>query len=252
MSELQKKRREEHEIDLSRLAKALLKWSWLLVAVAIVFGLVSYIYSSNMIAPTYRSNFTAYVLSRESTEDERDVSVGELNASIGLAYAYGEIIRSRSVLSEAADRSKYVVSYGELAGKVSISVSETTAILTVYVEDTDKLRAYDLACAIAKIAPGRVNKVTGGGTMNIIDEPVVPGGQYTPNNKQNALLGAVIGFLLAAIFVIVREMVNDKVNSTQELEQRYQIAIIGAIPDLKQSTRNGKQRRFGAKGGRRQ
>lgn len=250
MSELQKKRREEHEIDLGRLAKALIRWSWLLVAVAIVFGLVSYIYSSNMIAPTYRASFTAYVLSRESTEDERDVSVGELNASIGLAYAYGEIIRSRSVLSEATERSKYVVSYGELAGKVSIGVSETTAILTVYVEDTDKLRAYDLACAIAKIAPGRVNKVTGGGTMNIIDEPVVPSGQYTPNNRQNAFLGAVIGFLLAAVFVVVREMVNDKVNNTQELEQRYQIAIIGAIPDLKQSTKSAKPHKLSTRGGR--
>lgn len=250
MSELQKKRREEHEIDLGRLAKALLRWSWLLAAVAIVFGLVSYIYSANMIAPTYRASFTAYVLSRESSEDEREVSVGELNASIGLAYAYGDIIRSRSVLGEAAKQSKYVISYGELAGKVSISASETTAILTVHVEDTDKLRAYDLACAIAKIAPGRVKEVTGGGTMNILDEPVVPGGQHTPNNKQNALLGAVIGFLLAAVFVIVREMVNDKVNNTQELEQRYQIAIIGAIPDLKQSAKSTKTRKLSTRGGR--
>ena len=69
MSEWQKKQRDEREIDLGRLAKALLRWSWLLVAAAILFGVTSYLYSANAIDPTYRATFTAYVLSWETAEE---------------------------------------------------------------------------------------------------------------------------------------------------------------------------------------
>ena len=71
MSDWKNKEAEEREIDLGRLARALLKWSWLVVAAALIFGLISYIYSANFIAPTYRSTFTAYVLSRQTAEEEK-------------------------------------------------------------------------------------------------------------------------------------------------------------------------------------
>ena len=249
MNEWQKKQKDEQEIDLGRLAKALLHWSWLLMAVAIIFGLTAYLYSANAIDPTYRATFTAYVLSSKGADENKDITVGELNASIGLAFAYGDITTSRTVLQEAANKSGYKISVGELQGKVSISVSETTAILTVHVDDTDPVRACKLANAIAAVAPDRVNKLTGGGTMNIIDDAVVPGGPSGPNNKQNAILGALIGFALAAGLVIVRELVNDKVQSTQELEKRYQIPVVGSIPDLDHIGKSGQKNYYGRKVG---
>ena len=251
MNDWQKTQKEEREIDLGRLVKALLRWSWLLVAVAIIFGLTAYLYSANAIDPTYRATFTAYVLSSKRVDGDKDISVGELNASIGLAFAYGEITVSRTVLEEAAKQSGYDISYGELRSKVSISVSETTAIMTVHVDDTDNVRACHLANAIAKVAPDRVKDVTGGGTMNIIDNAVIPGGPYAPNNKQNGMLGAVIGVILAACLVIVRELINDKVQNSQELEKRYQIPVVGSIPDMDRMLKDKQKKNYERKAGSR-
>ena len=249
MNEWQKKQKDEREIDLGRLAKALIKWAWLIVAAAVVFGLTAYLYSANAIDPTYRATFTAYVLSSKPVDGEKDISVSELNAGIGLANAYGEITLSNSVMKEAAKQSGYDISYGELRGKVTLSVSETTAILTVHVDDTDPVRAYHLANAIAKVAPDRVKEVTGGGTMNIIDDAAIPGGPSSPNNKQNGLLGAVIGVVLAACFVIVRELVNDKIQNPQELEKRYQIPVVGSIPDMDQLPKDKQKKNYSRKVG---
>lgn len=232
MSDWQFKQKEETELDLSRIARALLKRAWLILIVALIFGMASYLYTAYFVDPVYRSGFTAYVNNQMSKDESGNISVSNLNASIGLAYAYGQIITSRSVLLDAAEQCGYSIPYGDLYSKVSISISDATAIITVYVEDTDPVRATKLASAIAEMAPYHVERVVDGGSMRVLDEPVQPESRYAPSNTKNALLGACVGLLLAVITVAVAEGINDKVQSAQELESRYQIAIIGSIPDM--------------------
>ena len=57
-------------------------------------------------------------------------------------------------------------------------------------------------------------------------------------NLQNALFGAVVGFLLACLAVIALEFYLDKVQSTEDLERRYDIPALGTIPDMDQTKRS--------------
>lgn len=239
MNEWQFKQKEETEIDLARIGRALLKKVWLLLIAALIFGVISYVYTAFFVTPVYRSGFTAYVNSQTNTDGSGNISASNLNASMGLAYAYGEIITSRSVLLDAAKECGYDIPYDTMRGKVSIAISDSTSIITVYVQDTNAERATKLASAIAKMAPYHVERVVEGGSMRVLDEPVKPTGKYAPSNTKNTLLGAVIGLLLSAALVGIVEAINDKVQDAQELENRYQIAIIGNIPDMSKKTYEG-------------
>ena len=239
MNEWQFNQKEETEINLARIGRALLKKAWLILIVALIFGVVSYVYTAYFVTPVYRSGFTAYVNSQMSTDESGNVSVSNLNASIGLAYAYSEIITSRSVLMDAAQECGYDIPYDTMRGKVSIAISDSTAIITVYVQDTDPVRATKLASAIAEMAPYHVERVVDGGSMRVLDEPVQPGGKFAPSNAKNTILGAMIGLLLTAVLIAVVETINDKVQDAQELESRYQIAIVGNIPDMSKKNHEG-------------
>lgn len=226
------------EIDLMQLLRAVLKYVWVIVAVAILFGATAYIYSSMFVIPTYRTSFTAYVNSRVTKDDGSNITSSELNASIGLTYLYEEIIRSRSVLTDAAKNCEVDISYGQLSQMVSTAVSESAALITVYVEDTDPIRATALAEAIADAAPEHVARVVDGSSMRIVDAPVKPNNKYAPNNVRNAALGAIAGLLLSILVVVILELTNDLARDAEDLEKRYQLAVIGIIPDIVAAEKN--------------
>lgn len=225
----------ETSIDLGRLVKALWKKKWFLVSVTVIFGLVAYIYSAAFITPTYRTSFTAYVNNRVATEGSASTTTSDLNASIGLTYLYGEIITSRSVLTDAAQQCGINADYEELSKMVSVSIADSAALIEVYVVSTDPVQATRFAAAIAETAPEHVARVVEGSSMRIVDSPVEPTGKYAPSNSKNAILGAVIGFVAVAACIIIMELVNDKVLGSEDLESRYQIPVIGSIPDLEQA-----------------
>lgn len=231
---------EEREIDILRLLQILWKWAWLIAVITMICGIVTYLYSASFITPTYRSSFTAYVNNRvDSVEGTGSTSTSDLNASLGLTYLYQDIISSRSVLEDAAEKCSLEYTYDVLQKKVKTSVASDSALITVYVTDTDPAKATQLAAAIAEVAPGHVERVREGSSMRILDTPVLPEQKYAPSNSKNALMGAAVGFVISVVFVLAVDLLNDKVRDSDELEQRHHVVAIGVIPDLTISDNGG-------------
>lgn len=224
---------EEREIDIFRLLQIVWKRAWLIGLVTVIFCVATYLYSALFITPVYRSDFTAYVDNRMTTaEHNGSTTTSDLNASIYLTYLYEDIIVSRSVLNDAAKQCGLSYNYKALQGMVSTSVAEDAALITVSVVAADPQVAMDLAAAIADIAPDHVARMKEGSSMRILDAPILPEAKYAPSNTKNAMLGAVIGFVLITVLVLVVDLVNDIVRNSEELEHRYNVVVIGNIPDL--------------------
>ncbi len=224
---------EEREIDIFRLLQIVWKRIWLIVLVSVIFCVGAYLYSSIFITPTYRTSFTAYVDNRATMEQgDGKTTTTDLSASIYLTRLYQEIIVSRSVLNDAVAKCGLNMEYTTIRGKVSTTVADDAALITVSVVDTDPERAVLLANAIAEVAPEHVARMKEGSSMRILDAPVLPNGKYAPSNSKNALLGGAIGFVLITVLVLVVDLVNDIVRNSDELEHRYNLVVIGTIPDL--------------------
>lgn len=220
----------EREIDLARLGRVLIKRAWLIVAAALLCGVFTFAYSAAFIPPTYRSYFTAYVNNRMNTDTGANTSTSDLTASMGLVYVYQDIMTSRSVLAPAAEACG--VSYGQIAGSVKAGVSDTAPVVTVVVETENPKLSLQLAQKIAELAPAKVAEVVDGSSMRIIDEPIAPGGKASPNNAKNGLLGALFGLIFAALACVVVDLVYDHVQNTEDIERRYNVPVIGHIPDM--------------------
>lgn len=217
------------EVDVLRLLRLLWKKIWVILAVAVVFGIVAGIYSSVFITPTYRTGFSAYISNKELTSESVSTSSSDLSTSRGLMYVYKEIIVSRAVLTQAAVESGF---YDLVPSMVTVDGADSTPIMRVYVVTEDPEMSQRLAEAIARIAPEQVAKVVAGSTMTLIDEPYTPRNPYSPNVKRNAVYSALIGALLAVIVLIVIDLVYDKVLEEDDFEARYNLPMIGRIPDL--------------------
>lgn len=230
------------EIAFGHIGKLFIKHIWLSLIVAVVFSLGFFIYSKLFVKPTYQSYFTAYI-NNKIADTGVNTSSGDLTASMGLVYVYQDIITSRSVLEQAAKECN--TSYGNIAGCVKASVSDTAPVVSVVVETTSRKLSLKLAQKIAEIAPAKVAEVVDGSSMRIIDEPVAPSGSVSPNSKKNLVVGFLVGFLLAAVICVLRDLIYDTVQSDEEMESRYGVPVIGHIPDVFQAERT--MERYGRK-----
>lgn len=237
MQEQQRNESEGFTIDLSRVVQALLKWMWVIVAATLLFGIVAAIYSYAFITPTYQSGFSAYVNNKQ-TSGNSNTTTSDLNASIALTYVYSAIIQSDTVLNEAIEKCGAEYTAAELAGKLTVSLSDTTAVIRVYLVDTDPQMAMKLATAISEVAPIHVARVVDNSSMSIIDAPKLPTKKYAPNHGQNIVIGALLGMLVSIIAVVVLEILNDSVQNSDELEKRHGLIALGVIPDFEEA---GKQ-----------
>ena len=238
MHENQKRNRMnvEQTVDLLRLLRALLKRAWVIILVSALCAVVVFGYTKLFVTPTYRSSFTAYVNNRiTNAEGQSSMSSADISASRGLTYLYQEIILSRSVLLDAAAKCGLQTTYSELLKKISTTVSENAAIITVYVKSESPDEAEQLATAIADVAPDHVARVVDGSSMRVVDYPVKPTAPYAPNSYRYAAVGFVITLLAGCLCTIIFDLIVDRVDSPTELEDRYNITVIGIIPDMQQA-----------------
>ena len=230
---------EGRSIDLKRLVMILWKGIWVIVAATVLFGMAAYIYSSAFIAPIYRSSFSAYINNKTMFEEGVSTSTSDLNASKGLMYVYQEVVASRTVLVEAAKESGlYDAGYTLTTDMVKVTVSEKAPVLKVTVLTPDREISKKFAKAIAEIAPDHVDKVVPESTMTLIDEPITPSKPYSPDIQGNAVKGAAVGLVISILALIAIDVFHDYVHSSDDLEERYEIPVIGYIPDVFAAQRN--------------
>ena len=232
-----KKRTNTDEINLIPILSALLKKIWLIILVAIIVGGAVFTCTKFLVTPTYRASFTAYVNNKSQLNNVDTITGSDLTASQQLVRAYSETINSRNILLASASSINLDVPYKSLASRVSTQVQNETMIITVYVVDVTPEGAYNLARAIATVAPKQIANIIEGSSMKIIDMPQIPDSIYKPSYVKNTVIGVLLGALAAAAYIAVKFLLDDKVKTENELESRFSIPVVGVIPDMNNASR---------------
>ena len=244
-----KSRDREIEIDFLALLRTILKRLWLIILVGLICGGIMFCVAEFVVKPTYRSGFSAFINNKQGQSESQQITNNDINASHQLVATYSTIITSREMLMGAIEEDdntkgtnlrKY--SYGKLKSMVSINMKDDTGVLDVNVISPNQNEALQFANAIAKKAPEYMAYIVEGSSMKIIDMPAYPNSKYAPNTSRYTLLGVLAGVLLMLIIVVIRYFTNDTLSGESDIEQHYNLPIIGVIPDY---TKVGK----GEKGG---
>ncbi len=74
----------------------------------------------------------------------------------------------------------------------------------------------------------------GGFEWQALEQPSL-GVQIGPNIKQNLLLGLVAGLMLGGVAAFLREVMDDAVHTSDDLEKQVSIPLLGMTPELQQS-----------------
>lgn len=226
------RRSPEEEINIIPLLKAILKKWWLIALAGLLLGGIAFGAARLILKPTYRSGFTAYVNNQQNQSSRESVTASDVNASKQILETYIRIVGSNRVLTAAAKSINMDLPFSQLSKMVSAEAQGETEIIYVYVTAKDPDTAYELADAIAKVSPSHMADIVEGSSMKIIDYPVLKTERTGPNYLKYAIIGFLLGALIIVIKTIIEYFKDDKVRDEQELETRFGIPILGVIPDL--------------------
>ena len=70
----------------------------------------------------------------------------------------------------------------------------------------------------------------GTNNVSVVDQAVRPGGPFKPSMTRNLLLSLVLGLMVAAIAILVMEILDDTFKSPEDMEEQLGLAVLGIIP----------------------
>ena len=224
------------EINILALCKSLLRKAWLIVLCAVIFGIGGYIYTRQCVKPMYRSSVLLYVNNTTRTENAGNISASDLATSQRLVETYIIILRSDPVMEKVAanlERSTgKKISGGGINGMITAGAENGTEVFRVSVSSTDPVLAAEVANSVAAVAPKEIESVIIGSSAKVVQYASVATAPYSPNKTRQAMLAAIIGAVLAIAFVLIREFMDVRIKSEEDLAEICDVPILGYIPEL--------------------
>ncbi len=234
-------KREEVEIDLQRLFKALLKRAWIIIIASILGAVLSFFATFFFVTPLYQSSAMFYVNNNSLSVGDTSFSIsqGDITASKNLVDSYIVILKTRTSLNDVIDYTGVDRTYSELRGMISAASVNSTEIFEVVVTSPDPLEAEEIATAIAYILPKRISSIVEGTSAKVVDTAVIPSSPSSPSYPKNVIIGFMLGLLVSVGAVILKEIFDITIREEEDIKQSCKYPVLAAVPDMAAPSKGG-------------
>lgn len=221
----------EETIDLREYLAIIKKKAWIIAAITAVTTFVSAFLSFFVLSPVYEAKTTLIVNTDQKNDDT--ITGDEFSVTQRLAVTYGEIIKSRTVLEPVIEKLGLDISYEDLSKMVTVSPVKDTQIINISVQDTNPLKAKDIANSIPEVFTKEVKRITKANSVEVIDKAVEPLLPIKPNKLMNVLIAFVLGIMMGLFVIFLIEYMDNKMKTPQDVEKYLDLPILGVIPKEK-------------------
>ena len=205
------------------LVRDVLKRWMLIVLVALMAGVGSYIYADTQYVPVYQTKTTFVVTNRSSS----NTVYSNLSSTSSLAEVFTELLNS-SILRKAIVQEMGVSSFH---GTIDTQVVPNTNLITMTVKDTNPRLAFLATRAIIDHHENLTYQVVNDIQLEVLQHPTVPAspinqsGATSQMKRMMALAALATAILLAAVSYL-----RDVVRSATEARNKLDCDFLGEIP----------------------
>lgn len=220
----------EETIDLREYFFILKKKMWIIVLSAVICGVISGLVSFYVLKPVYEANTTLIVNKEVENETTQMTTSDDLNFVQKLALTYGEIIKSRSVITSTIDKLNLDMTYEDLSEAVSITNVENTQIIKISVKNENPRVAATICNTIPEIFSTEVQRIVKASGTEVIDKAAVPEEPIKPNKTMNILIATVLGAMISVFVIFLKEALNTKIKEPKDIEEKLGLPVFGVVP----------------------
>ncbi|WP_050008418.1 YveK family protein [Butyrivibrio sp. WCE2006] len=219
---------EEMEIDLFGLLNYFRSKLIIIIAAFVLGSVLAGAYTYFLVEPLYTAKAKIYVVSAST---DTMVNLTDLNLGTGLSADYEQVITIRPIFNQVIKDLDLDYTYEELVKMVEIAVVKNTRIMTISVTSNDPNEAEQIANDIAKQAEIQIPKLMDTPKPHIIEPAIVPMFKSSPSYSKNIMIGALGATVLVLGIFTVIFVLQDTVNSADDIERMFGILPLAVIPE---------------------
>lgn len=218
------------EINLKDLFNYFVKKLPIICFITIVVFLLGLYYLLIFKQPLYKGETTLILV-----QDNNNTSITQTDVTLNqrLVATYSKIVKSRKVINETISRLGLDLTYDELVEKVSVSSESDTEIMKITVSDRNADNAAALANSIASAFKNEVTDIFNLQNVSTIDRAEVEEDPYNIHTLRDSVIFFVVGLVLAIAVVFVIYYFDTSIKSSEELEEKLNITVLGSVPMYK-------------------
>ena len=182
-----------------------------------------------------------------TTSDNTSSSVAntDVSASINLLPTIRSILSGVPIYKEFAEylseNSNYNYNYSALKAAANVPESDDTRslIVTVYFELGSAQEAIDVTNHFLRFAPSYIESKIKGSRIDA--DPICDSAVKTaPKTMSTSFIAAILGMAIAYTIAFLITIFNSTIQSDEDFSTRYNIPVVGNIPDFSISHNNSK------------
>lgn len=231
------------EISFMYLFRLAWKRIWILVVAAVVFASTTFAYCRLIAVPKYSATAAILVtngkIGNVNTNGENDydddLNSSNISASLGLTSTVVERLGRRDVYKQMAKKPEYInkYTYDQLRDMIKVYASEEVRSMLINISATTGdiktaiEAANDFATYCKEFLPDNIDTRI---TVNVSETDYAT--KVSPRTLTNTLIAFVVGAILAFAVVFVIDMEDKSIRGESEFVDKYDIPLLGSIPDF--------------------
>ncbi|MBO0387407.1 MULTISPECIES: Wzz/FepE/Etk N-terminal domain-containing protein [Staphylococcus] len=219
----------ERKFDLSKLVTILKNNLKLIVGIPLLFLIVSLILTFFFMKPKFESS--TQIIVNQSHSDEQFMAQ-QVQSDLKLVNTYTDIIKSPNVLNEVAKNKKVKYTPEQLSKMVNVQNKTESQILNISVVSQNKNDSKLIANEVAGVFKKNIKKIMNVDNVTIISK-ADKGSQVYPKPILNSALAILLGVFVALLIVLVKEMMDKRIKSEQDVEEILNLPVLGTINKIK-------------------
>lgn len=211
----------------------MLKKRWLLiVSMVISFLIIGSIYVVlSAPTPVYQSTLTFLIDYRSNPEGI--ITESDIQYSKMLANTYSSIVDTPAVLEDVVKTLDLNMTPEQLTYSVSISPVGSNPILKIAVNDTNPILARDIAKEVMNVFSKKLIETTKYDSTSVLEDAKISNIPINQSSTKTIVFIGLIGFMLSVSLVFLLEYLDRTIKSPDQLEELFNIPVLGSIPEVK-------------------
>lgn len=223
---------EMEEINLSELFGFFIKKIWLIIVIVMVILVLGLTYSIFIRKPLYSSNVSIILVNKDSGQTAASIQ-SDLIVNQKLVSTYKELVTSRRVLKQVKENLDLDYSVDQLANMIVVSNVGETEMIRISVNSEKAVEAKKIADETAEIFKKEIVEIYNLQNVSIIDGAELAKAPYNVNFMKDAIIYIMVGLVLACGLVFTVYYFDNTVKSTEQIESRLGVPVIGTIPVIR-------------------